>query len=204
MVAFENDLKSLSIRKCTFERNCCCLFTISHTNNSIKPATPSQLTILKKLNPTPKIPDSLLTNQPKSSINFTNCTLILLSSIFKSYHKHTPSLKPPLLQNPPPAKPHSISPFLYLSSSSFFLVGCSWFLKPPMTLEVASVVRRMGSMRVGGICLRTPPRAPAKPFCSCPFFTVARNSYALCDIPWWCLVEDYIKWIWNRFKKLNK
>ena len=82
--------------------------------------------------------------------------------------------------------------------------GMSWFLTPPRTLEVAFEATMMGSMTVGGICLSTPPMAPATPFCSCSLATTSINSVALLWSPW----EQRTKspeWKWmadlNRFER---
>lgn len=56
----------------------------------------------------------------------------------------------------------------HLRKSSFLASGLIWFRIPPSRLEVASEATIKGRTTVGGICRRTPPTAPGRPFCSWP------------------------------------
>lgn len=65
--------------------------------------------------------------------------------------------------------PHScVSSVRHLRKSSFRASGLIWFRMPPSRLEVASEATIKGLTTVGGICRRTPPTAPGRPFCSWP------------------------------------
>ncbi|TNN45481.1 hypothetical protein EYF80_044340 [Liparis tanakae] len=56
----------------------------------------------------------------------------------------------------------------HFRKSSFRASGLIWFRMPPSRLEVASDATISGRTTVGGICRRTPPTAPGRPFCSWP------------------------------------
>ena len=72
----------------------------------------------------------------------------------------------------------------HFRKSSFRASGLIWFLMPPSRLEVASDATIRGRTTVGGICRRTPPTAPGRPFCSWPRDATSHRVWAASITPW--------------------
>lgn len=72
----------------------------------------------------------------------------------------------------------------HLRKSSLRASGLIWFRMPPSRLEVASEATIKGRTTVGGICRRTPPTAPGRPFCSWPRDATSHSVWAVSITPW--------------------
>lgn len=105
--------------------------------------------------------------------------IISYSRIHVRAHTHFPS------HTDTKSCPHSWpSSVRHLRKSSFRASGLIWFLMPPSRLEVASEATIKGRTTVGGICRRTPPTAPGRPFCSWPRDATSHNCWAVSITPW--------------------
>lgn len=76
-----------------------------------------------------------------------------------------------------------VSSVRHLRKSSFRASGLIWFRMPPRRLEVASEATIRGRTTVGGICRRTPPTAPGRPFCSWPRDATSHRVWAVSITP---------------------
>lgn len=81
----------------------------------------------------------------------------------------------------------------HLRKSSFRASGLIWFRMPPSRLEVASEATIKGRTTVGGICRRTPPTAPGRPFCSWPRDATSHRVWAVSITPWGAESPKYLE-----------
>jgi len=108
------------------------------------------------------------------------------SAHWLSAYTHSNPITKTSLNPPPPTRVHHSWPssVRHFRKSSFRASGLIWFRMPPSRLEVASDATINGLTTVGGICRRTPPTAPGRPFCWWPRDATSHKVWAVSIIPW--------------------